>query len=484
MPASRPRFRRGLKRSLVAAGLVALLGALWFLFLPVPLTWAARLALRLTLPPDRDFASVRIDHVTFRFRFLQPSIQIDLDGIAVQGASGGQLARRIKHVEVRFAKRALWRRNWAPSLVAVSQPVLFIDLTQPGVPTPPSTAPNMAPASPSPSTAVRTAALRAFIPLPDNPCRFVIKEPSVEIKSPGRDAHWLFQDIDTVFSRHGDNLNFEFPIALANTRRPVGLTCRIEGALQTGLINFSVSPAGFSSEDLPPGPLLPGKSERSKFRIAFSVDGRLRLDQLRIEEINFSLLADEGEFHLPRVKSTPIHVRRVEIRGRARDDFRFIHLDAAVLALDSLRLDASGLDAETGPSPRVTGTASGDLQASLPLAAPAELAAIDAKLQTRIDGLIVPLTFPGARLGGGQLVVSAQSLRGQLSTTVDWRALDLTLPDVLTGRPGPGRMSLTCAPPSTPATPRRFSGEPPSLRPSPRSRLKPTSLAGVRSPEC
>jgi hypothetical protein len=42
-----------LKRSLVAAGLVALLGALWFLFLPVPLTWAARLALRLTLPPDR-----------------------------------------------------------------------------------------------------------------------------------------------------------------------------------------------------------------------------------------------------------------------------------------------------------------------------------------------------------------------------------------------------------------------------------------------
>jgi hypothetical protein len=372
MFASRRRIGRWLKRSLVAAGLVAFLGVAWFLLLPVPFTWAVRLALRITLPPGRDQARVRLDRAVFRFGLLEPSVRINLYGIAVEGASGGQLARNIEHVEVRFQKRALWHRNWAPSLIEVSRPVLIVDLTKSGGPTTPASAPGATSESPSASLAVRTAALRAFIPLPDSPCRFFVQEPSLDIRTPGREVHWLFQNIDTAFSREGDRLRFEFPIALANTRHPVRLTCRIDGSLQTGRVGFTVSLSRFSSEDLPPLPLLPGESEKCKFRIAFDLAGILRLDQLRLEEVNLAFLADEGEFHLPAFKSSAIRIGRLEIRGRARDDFHFIHLDTAILALDSLRIDASGLEAETGPSPRlnahvvVAGPVAADIGAYLP----------------------------------------------------------------------------------------------------------------------
>ncbi|HUL52572.1 MAG TPA: hypothetical protein VLT83_04080 [Opitutaceae bacterium] len=424
MTAIRPKRRRWLKRSLVGAGGLSLVGLVWFLFLPVPLGWAARLALRITLPPGAGHARVHLDRVTFRFGAFRPFVRIDLDGIAVEGAAGGQLARSIERVEVRFAKRALWRHNWAPSLIEASKPVLIVDLTKPAAPTPPPPVPARTPGPPSPSLAVRTAALRAFIPLPDNPCRFVIKEPSVDVRTPGRVAHWLFRDIDTAFARQGDHLHFEFPVTLATTRRPVGLVCRMDGNLQTGQLDFSVGMAQFSSEDLPPLPLLPGESERSRFRIALSLNGRLRLDQLRLEEINLDFLGDNGEFHLPKIKSAPIHVQRVELRGHARDDFRFVHLDAAVLVLDSLRFDASGLDIETGPAPRlnahvvVTGPTGSDFAAYLPPALVARLPFPGQALrQIRIAAVTLDLTGSARIDADGRF--AAQSLTGDGRVSLD-----------------------------------------------------------------
>ncbi|HUJ42600.1 MAG TPA: hypothetical protein VLW52_03225 [Opitutaceae bacterium] len=457
MIAIRPKVKRWWKRTLAAAGLVALVGATWFLFLPVPLGWAARLALRVTLPPGAAHARVQIDRVTFRFGGLQPSVRLDLDGIAVESAAGGQLARSIEHVEVRFAKRALWRRNWAPSLIEVSKPVLIVDLTKPPAAAPLPPAPKPTSRRPSPSLAVRTAALRAFIPLPDNPCRFVVRQPSVDVKTPGRVAHWLFQDIDTAFSRQGDHLRFEFPVALANARRPVALTCRMDGALQTGLIDFSVGMAQFSSEDLPPVPLIPGESERSEFRIAFRLDGKLRLDQLKLEEINFSFLGDHGQFHLPKVKSTPIHVQRVEIRGRAREDFRFVHFDAAVLLLDSLRLDASGLDVETGPAPRlnahivVTGPTGADIAAYLPPAVAASLPfPADALRQLRIESVNLDVTG-SARIGpDGRFATQTLAGDGRINLDLNGERVPLSVNARIEGAGQPIRAHVS-APEINPA---------------------------------
>jgi len=438
MTAPRSRFRRWLRRALTVGGPAAAVAAGWFLFLPVPLGWAARLALRITLPPAAGGARVRIAHATFRFGGFGPAVRLDLAGVDVEGA-GGQLARHLEHVEVRFAKRALWRRNWAPSLIAVSRPVLTIDLTRPAAPAPvrpPAGAPVAGPA-------IRLAALRAFIPLPDNPCRFVVTAPALELRTPGRAVHWQFQDVDTAFAREGDRVRFSFPIALANTRRPVALRCSFDGALPTGLVDFSVGMAPFSSEDLPALPLLPGESERSRFRVGLSLDGRLRLDQLRLQELAFAFLGEEGEFHLPGVKSAPIRVQRIELRGRVRDDFRFVHLDVAVLALDSLRLDASGLELETGPAPRVdahvvvTGPTGADIAAYLPPAVAAALpfnADALRQLQVRSARLDVK---GSARVGpGGHLAAQALAGDGRIDLGLNGDDLPLSF-DVRC--PGPGQ---------------------------------------------
>lgn len=105
------------------AGLLAA-GAGWLLFLPIPLTWPARLALRLARAPDSAWW-LRLDHAEFRWQWRDPQFAVRATGVT--GGRGNRRLATVPEIVLLFPKADWARRHGLPGLVTLEDPVVDLD---------------------------------------------------------------------------------------------------------------------------------------------------------------------------------------------------------------------------------------------------------------------------------------------------------------------------------------------------------------------
>ena len=437
------RFRRWLRR-LVLAGLAGgLVLIAWLLLLPVPIGWAVNWATRRAVPPGQGL-TLGVRAATFRWHLGAGELDLTMeDPTAV--ATDGRPVAKVSQIRLVFNKAALFGHHWLPAKVEVTQPVLTLDFKGSGWPSRAMAASAAKPVAVVPGR-IEATALQPWLPAEGVPFALEVSGLAVELRAPERTVTWHFQPIETTLTREGENLALALALRLEGGSKPVGLKGHVEGKLSAHTLHFSATVPSFGTDDLPPLPLDPLALPPARLRgLAFDVDGTVDLDRVALPDLHFHLLAEDGELNLPRIKAGgPILLHRFEAAGYAADNAKTIAFDLLALELDSLHLTATKTRLVTGAAPALqadialTGPDGSDVVAWLP-AATAQALPFPAsglrevgitRLETHLEASLTSSDLVGASL-------QTLSLSGQLTLALGGHPVPFSFNAALPASGGP-----------------------------------------------
>lgn len=326
-----------------ALALVLTLAA-WVLFLPVPLAWAARAGLARSLPAGSPLR-VEVEAVTFRWRWGDPSLAIEIRGLDAT-AQGRPLARW-RELIVEMPKAGLWRREFAPERILVRAPFLTLDQTEAGalalLATPKNTATS--------STPLDLAAFAPVLPAPGAQTLLVVEGAAVSLRNAAGETRLSFGEIRTTLTRRPDGpLGFELDLPLAEAKTAPRLTARATLDPQSQRGTFSLGLPSFSTKALPTVPGAPPLPFRGI--VSFDASGRFNLAKMSVEEAAGGVIITDADVALPPdLAAGEIRVDRLELRGRFDGLTQRVVLETGRVRTGALELNVAELDAALGDRP-------------------------------------------------------------------------------------------------------------------------------------
>lgn len=296
---------------MIVLGLAAVLIG-WGLLFPVHLGWAARLAIARALPADGPL-QLGVEAVTFRWRWGQPALTVEVRGIAAS-ARGRPLAS-LRELVVELPKSGLWRRHFAASQITLREPHLTLDLTPDGalaIVAPPSPAKPVAPPAGPPD--LKPFAL--ILPAAGESLRLTIEQLAVQLRTQAGEARVPFGRSETTLAHAaGGTLQLDLALPLMAGTPPPSFTARVSLDPRTGRTEFTVKLPAFATTDLP---VLPGAPPLPlQATIALDATGHFDLATGKLTDVAGGVSVINGDVFLPDPNKTKLRVERVELRGRA-----------------------------------------------------------------------------------------------------------------------------------------------------------------------
>lgn len=347
-------------------GALGIIGLAWGLFFPVPLGWAARIAVARSLPAS-DPLRLEIGGATFRWRFGKPTLAVEVRGLAA--TQGGQPLARIPSVVVEVPKAGLWHGNFAPAQITVSEPALTLDQTRPAAPAP-ATAPATGPTPVAGAGVPDLAALSSVLPPAGASSRLTVNALLVHLRTAVGETNIPVAVTEVIVSRDSAN-RLQAEVALRLTpAAPVPLfTARATLEPGASVLGFSLTLPEFSTTALP---VLPGAPLPAQGRIALDVSGRYDLAAGRLEAVTGGVIASEVDLTLPVSANTRFRIDRAEFKGRFDGRTGQAALEVGRMQAGKFSLVVNAFTADVGPQPQanwdieLTGLESGLVLSLLP----------------------------------------------------------------------------------------------------------------------
>ncbi len=323
-------------------GSVVLVG--WVLFFPVPLGWAARLALSRTLSAEGPL-QVGLEAATFRWRWGDSALAVEVLGL--NAAARGRPLATWRGLVIEVPKAGLWHRRFAPSQITLSDPHVTLDQTPTGalaLVAPPAAKPEAA----APAATPDLGPLAPVLPAPGGATKLVLEGVTVQLRNGAGETRLPFGRIETTLARSADGalaLDLSLPLTAGPTSPR--LTARASLDPRTNRGEFTIALPAFATADLPVVPGAPPLPLQGT--VALDLAGHYDLAALRLDDIAGGLSIFDGDLTLPGdVLAGKLHLEQIKLRGRADLRAQRLVLETGRVRIGALDVNVTEFEATLG----------------------------------------------------------------------------------------------------------------------------------------
>ena len=294
---------------------------------------------------------VRLGDTVLTWAGIERTLDVRAVGLDVLAADGTVLAS-IPEISVRFSARALLRGLIAPTSLELLGPRVFVVRQADG-----SIAFNMATVE-KPGASPDTDMARLVNDLLARPDksrelgylkRIGISSALVEFEDRQSGMHLTAPRVNLAFERDGEGIRAAGSVAIDIKGKP--LRFQVSGILSA---RSGSSEFGLTFAEMLPGTLIPLAPELGFLAdVAIPINGTVALSLDRefvLDNVSFDFDSPGGEIALPALYGEPRTVSDVSLRGRARDGFRSITIEAGGFSIGEAAVSLTGTVVRRGNS--------------------------------------------------------------------------------------------------------------------------------------